>query len=348
MKMTHLGLLAALAPTLLLGGCFESSTSSDDGFAATTGVYAVATDYKTAYALQAIGDSTATTVKEYPDAIGGGVALSAAGGVLYVLNQATGEMQAWKEGSILHDVNVGPSSNPYQVVKAGAKLYVVRNSSSRILVLNENCDSVGAIDLSASANADGNVNPAKAAFVGGKIWILAQRYTASYSFDSGMVILADTGASSKAPRGTTLSATNPMGIAVLGNSVYVASHGGYGSDKDGGYDLFDLTGKHVKSLSRISDGRPSALVAAAGRLWAVAAGAWPAAGVVPVSEDGAEGTPLAGPAAVNDLVTDGTDLWIADRAAGDAHGVWKFAAATGAKASYVKTALPPSYLAVVQ
>ncbi len=348
MLKKHFGLLAALTPAMFLGGCFESSTSSTDDVTETSGIYAAVTDYSS-YAVQSVGDTSAVTLSgDYSTAAGGGLALSSADGILYVMNQATGVLQALKSGSVILEKSVGASSDPCQVVKAGEKLYVIRYLSNNVLILNTSLDSIGAIDLSKSANSEGNVHPAKAAFISGKLWVLAQRTTSSYTYDSGMVIIADTGASSTAPRGVAMPTVNPMGIAVLGSSVYVASHGGYGTDADAGYELFDLSGNYVKNLSKISTGRPSALVVAGGQLWAISNGAWPAATVVSISASGAEGTSLSGPAAAIDLATDGTHLWVADRASGDAHGVWKFNASTGAKSSYVKTSLPPSSLALVK
>ena len=350
LKIHHLALLGGVS---LLGGCFgsdDNSTNSTDSGNGTK-VYAVATDYSN-YAVQSVESGAAAPFKDFANApSGGGLALSSADGVLYIINQKTGELQAWKNSAIQFDVNVGAASNPYQVLKVGNKLYVVRWNCNSLLVLGASKgDSIGSLDLSKSANKEGVVNPAKAAFIGGKLWILAQRMFADYSYDSGMVIVADTGVAT-APRGISLAAKDPQAIAAVGNNVYVASHGTWDTaTADGGFDLFNAaTGAWTKRLSAVAIGKPADLVAVAGNLWAIVyTDAFTTTKVVPVSSEGLQGAAVAGLAAANTLATDGSYLWVSDRAAGDKQAVWKLDGSTGAAISSVKTAYPPAALAIVQ
>lgn len=348
LKIHHLALLGAVS---LLGGCFDSdSPTSPSSDAQPSGVYAVATNYST-YAVQALGSGAAVMFKDFGSEASKGLALSSADGILYIMNQGTGDLQAWKGGSIQFDVNVGATSNPYQALKVGNKLYVVRWNSNKLLVLNaSNGSALDSIDLSKSANNEGAVNPAKAAFIGGKLWILAQRMRADYSYDSGMVIITDTGVAT-APCGIALAAKNPQGIAVVGGNAYVASHGSWdATTADGGFDLFDAaTGAWKKRLTAVSVGKPADLVAVAGNLWAIVyTDAFTTTKVVPVSSEGLQGAAVAGLSAANSLVADNTYLWVSDRAADDKHAVWKLNGSTGAAISSVKTAYPPAALAIVQ
>lgn len=350
LKIHHLALLGGVS---LLGGCFgsdDNSTNSTDSGNGTK-VYAVATDYSN-YAVQSVESGTAAPFKDFANTpSGGGLALSSADGVLYIINQKTGELQAWKNSAIQFDVNVGAASNPYQVLKVGNKLYVVRWNCNNLLVLGASKgDSIGSLDLSKSANKEGVVNPAKAAFIGGKLWILAQRMFTDYSYDSGMVIVADTGVAT-APRGIALAAKDPQAIAAVGSNVYVASHGSWDvTTADGGFDLFNVaTGTWTKRLSAVAIGKPADLVAVAGNLWAIVyTDAYTTTKVVPVSSEGLQGAAVAGLAAANTLATDGSYLWVSDRAAGDKQAVWKLDGSTGAAISSVKTAYPPAALAIVQ
>lgn len=350
LKIHHLTLLGAVS---LLGGCFGSEdNSTNSSNLQPSGVYAVVTpaDYST-YAVQTLGSGSAVTFKDFGSSASSGLALNSADGILYIINQGTGELQAWKDGSIQFDVNVGATSNPYQALKIGSKLYVVRWNSNKLLVLNaSNGSTLDSIDLSKSANREGAVSPAKAAFIGGKLWILAQRYS-SYTYDSGMVIITDTGADT-APRGIALAAKNPQGIAVVGSNVYVASHGSWDTaTADGGFDLFNAaTGAWTKRLTATAVGKPADLVAVAGSLWAIVyTDAYTTTKVVPVSTvDGSQGAAVAGLSAANSLATDGTYLWVSDRAAGDKQAVWKLNGSTGAAISSVKTTYPPTALAIVQ
>ena len=90
-------------------------------------------------------------------------------------------------------------------------------------------------------------------------------------------------------------------------------------------------------------------MAVAGNLWAIVyTDAFTTTKVVPVSSEGLQGAAVAGLAAANTLATDGSYLWVSDRAAGDKQAVWKLDGSTGAAISSVKTAYPPAALAIVQ
>lgn len=352
-------LLLSLLPAVLLAGCFDDAASpvaSEGSTSTEPAVFVVGTNY-TDYSIQKI-TGTALSDVGTEQAAGGGVALDAADGVLYILNQKTSVVSAFKGGiddqeHLVFQKNVGIGTNPYQVAKAASKLYVVRWEANSLLVLNAATgDSVGSIDLSAYANDEGKVKPSAVSFANGHLWILAQGTRSDYSYDMARVIVADTGAT-KASSAISLGLLNPQQMAFLGGKLYVASHGTWDTTTaDGGIEVIDVaTHALEKNLTgKLASNKPNGLVAASGKLWAVvhrnAYGT--VSEVVPVDQaTGAYGTPVTGLSAVWSLASDGSSLWVADRAGSDKHAVVKIAPATGAVLSSVKTALKPAAMTVM-
>lgn len=351
-------LLLSLLPIAGLAGCFSDDANPTTSAPATTepGVFVVGTDY-TSYSIQKI-TGTALSDVGTEAAAGGGVALDVADGVLYILNQKTSVVTAFKGGiqdaaHLVFQKSVGTGTNPYQVAKAGNKLFVVRWETNNLLVLNATTgDSVGSIDLSAYANSEGKVKASAVSFEGGHLWILAQGTRSDYTYDTARVIVADT-AATKASGAITLGLLNPQQMAFLNGKLYVASHGTWDTTTaNGGIETIDMA-THVleKNLTgKLANNKPNGLVAASGKLWAVVFrnDYGTVAHAVPVDPaTGAYGTPVTGLSAVWSLVTDGTNLWAADRADGDKHAVVKVDPVTGAVLSSVKTALPPAAMAVM-
>ncbi len=337
----------------------DSVAGTYDAFLSPTGIvpsiFVVGTNY-TDYSIQKVSGTTVTDVGTEA-ASGGGVALDVADSVLYILNQKTSVVTAFKGGiqdqeHLVFQTSVGTGTNPYQVTKAGNKLFVVRWETNNLLVLNATTgDSVGSIDLSAYANSEGKVKASAVSFEGGNLWILAQGTRSDYSYDTARVIVADTGAT-KASSAISLGLINPQQMAFLNGKLYVVSHGTWDTVSNGGIEVIDVkTHALEKNLTgKLGTDKPYGLVAASGKLWAVvhrdAYGAKSEAVTVdPVT--GAYGTPVTGLSKVWSLATDGTNLWIADRAKGDLHAVVKVDPVTGAVLSSAKTALPPGAMAVM-
>jgi|GEM_PF-2558265 hypothetical protein len=358
-----------ISATLALGAAGIFLSSCDGAGNATASqqagpgpvVFVIATDGSTTYELQRVpADSnvdSATDVENVSDATGWGVALDGGSGVLYVENQNTDEVVAFRDGDksqVLFDVVVGKGTDVYQVLQVGSRLFVDRWNTNSILVLDATSgDSVRSIDLSASVNSDGLVSPSRLAFAGGKLWILAQRIHSDYtSYDSGMVIEVDTGAKA-APRGLTLPTVNPQDLAILGAKIYVASHGSYDATENGGIDRLDLaTGRWEATITgKLGAHKPiNNMVSVGGKLWTVLGLDIYADSSIAVSVDPVSG--LFGPAvgstrAVWGLATDGTSLWLSDKATADQQAVVKLDPATGAVLNRAKTALPPGAMAVL-
>lgn len=321
-------------------------------------VAALYTDYTT-YGVARLVDGAVVDSFAIQGAKGGGAALDASGRTLFVVNQATSAIAAYRDGikdaaHVVFDVNVGKGTNPYQVLQVGSKAYVVRWETNNLLVLNATTgDSVGSIDLSRSASDQGAVKPSKALFAGGKLWVLAQRTRADYTYDSAMLIAVDTGAKI-APRGFVLpGALNPQDLAEIAGKLYVVSHGTWDVEKaNAGVDRFDVaTGKWEATVGGlVSKNKPTGCAAVGGRLWvSVARDAWAAqVELVPFDlSTGALGAPVSGLQAVGPLATASGRLWAGDRAKGDKQAVVEIDPATGTILKSTKTALPPSDLAIL-
>jgi len=347
-------LLLSLLPMALLAGCFEDSGSdsvlnpgSDSGTG--TSVFVVATDYKS-YQVQKIQGTAVSDVYN----VGNDAALSVADGVLYVINRSKAVVTAYRGGiadasHLVFQVSVGTGTNPYQVTKAGGKLYVTRFAVNSLLVLNAaSGDSIGSIDLSAFANADGLVSPVQTEFVDGKLWILAQATTKTWGYDTARVLFADTNAS-RASSGIALKLLNPQNMAVLSGKVYVSSRGTYDTVANAGIEVVDVaTRTREKTLTGpMGYSKTGKLAVASGKLWVVTNGAWPAAEAVPVNlSTGALGTAVGGFPSIANLTSDGSNIWLSDRTDGT-YAVVKIDPLTGAVLSSVKTALKPDAIAVM-
>lgn len=358
-RFAHLGCLLALgAFTGCLSGTVDPVDSSVKPEPAKLTVAALYSDY-TSYGVARLVDGVVVDSFSIQDAKGSGAALGSSGRTLFVINQATGALTAYREGikdraHVVFDVNVGKGTNPYQALQVGSKVYVVRWETNNLLVLNANTgDSIGSVDLSANANDQGAVKPSKALFAGGKLWVLAQRTRADYSYDSAIVVPVDTG-SKVAPRGKVLpGAINPQDLAELGGKLYVVSHGSWDTTKaNGGVDRFDLaTGQWEATIGGlIAKNKPTGCAAVAGKLWiTVARDAW-AAKVELVAFDlstGALGTPVADLQGVGPLAVSGSRLWAGNKASGDKQAVLEIDPTTGAILRSTKTPLPPTDLAIL-
>ncbi|MEN9355512.1 MAG: hypothetical protein RL318_2837, partial [Fibrobacterota bacterium] len=237
-------------------------------------LFVVGTDYSN-YAIQRVqGQSLSDVGTE--DASGGGVALDVADSVLYIINQKSAVITAFKGGiqdqeHYVFQTSVGAGTNPYQVAKAGNKLFVVRWETNNLLVLNATTgDSIGSIDLSAWANSEGKVKASAITFEGGHLWILAQGTRSDYSYDTGRVILADTNAT-KASSAIKLGLLNPQAMAFLNAKLYVVSHGTWDTASNGGIEVIDMaTHTLEKNLTgKLGTNKPYGLVAVNGKLWSV-------------------------------------------------------------------------------
>ncbi|MEK7394896.1 MAG: hypothetical protein AAB214_20240 [Fibrobacterota bacterium] len=362
-RFAHLGCLLAMGA---FSGCLSGTTDPADSAVDTTTkvapskltVAALYSDY-TSYGVARLVDGVVVDSFAIQGAKGSGAVLGASGRTLFVINQATSAITAYRDGindkaHVVFDVNVGKGTNPYQALQVGSKVYVVRWETNNLLVLSAATgDSIGSIDLSANANAEGAVKPSKALFAGGKLWVLAQRTRADYSYDSAIVVAVDT-SSKVAARGVVLpGSVNSQDLAEVAGKLYVVSHGTWDTTQsNAGIDRIDLaTGKWEATIGGLmSKNKPTGCASVAGKLWvAVARDNW-ASKVELVNFDlstGALGAPVAGLQGVGPLAVSGSRLWAGNKASGDKQAVVEIDPLTGIVLQSTKTPLPPTDLAIL-
>ncbi|HQF54131.1 MAG TPA: hypothetical protein PK208_03330 [Fibrobacteria bacterium] len=342
---------------LLLGGCLQDSEQVGKSDDLRPAVMAVYTDYKS-YGVARIVEGAVTDSFAVQDAAGFGATIDAFSRVLYVTNQGTGTVTAFRNGvndadHAIFDISVGKGTNPYQVLQVGSRLFVARWEKNNILVLDAATgDSVRSIDLSANANDEGAVRPCKLEFAGGKLWVLAQGVRSDYTYDSAIAVPVDTGAS-KAERGIVLPSRNPVAMSVVGEKLYVVSQGSYDTVANAGVERIDLATRKWEATvgGLMGSNKPRACAYAGGRMFlAVMRDKWGTTSeLVPFDlATGAMGTPVPGLSAVWSVVSNSSTIWVADRAKSDKHSVAEIDPATATVVRTTKTPLPPAALAILK
>lgn len=147
--------------------------------------------------------------------------------------------------------SVGNGSNPQDIEFASAqKAYVSRNNSTSVLIVDpRDGSSLGEIDLSAFADADGLPELAEMALVGTRLYVACQRldrdagWVASESFIAAVDIatdqVVDWDSTQEGVQGLKLQSVNPGNLIALASRLYVAQTGQYGV-ADGGVEVVDL------------------------------------------------------------------------------------------------------------
>lgn len=265
--------------------------------------------------------------------------------------------------------SVGNGSNPQDIEFASPqKAYVSRNNSTSVLIVDpRDGSSLGEIDLSAFADADGLPELAEMALVGSRLYVACQRldrdagWVASESFlvavDIATDQVVDWDPTQDGVQGLKLQSVNPGNLIALGSRLFVAQTGQYGV-ADGGVEVVDLDagrslGLAVSEADLQGDITALALVSPA-KGYAVVSAADFSNSVRPLDlGTGQVGAPLEGHSGgyTPDIEVDGGRLLVADRGSfsdpGRA-GLLVYDAATGQLvAGPISVGLPPSSIAVL-
>ncbi|MBM3280007.1 MAG: hypothetical protein FJY95_18320 [Candidatus Handelsmanbacteria bacterium] len=155
--------------------------------------------------------------------------------------------------------SVGNGSNPQDLEFASQrKAYVSRhNSASLLLVDPRSGDSLGEIDLSAFADADGLPEPAEMALVGDRLYVACQRLDRNAGWVASQSVLAvidintdqlvDWDSGQEGVQGLALQIDNPGNLIGMGGKLYVGQTGQYGV-ADGGVEMVDLASGRSEGL----------------------------------------------------------------------------------------------------
>ena len=353
--MRMVALVAAVAACAV--GCDKKTT--DPGSDGVASAFVYMTDYQSA----ALGTFTPGDSAVHVLPLGGlhtDVALTSEGGRVYVIERFG------KDGVIVLDADspevplanysVGNGTNPQDLVldTDGTRAYVTRLHTPNLLVVDAaSGDSVGTVDLSAYADADGAPEMSDIVHDDDGVAVLLQRLDTSGPWwspaDAGLVVKLTGGS---VAYGVTLTIQNPEAMIGTDGTLYVVG-GAWGDPATTGIDRVDMG---ARTATRITEGsalrgHPAkiAKVDGANRAWVVVAQAWPMGAVYQIDlATGAVTDSLAGVVSPSGIAIDDENrLIVCDRNA-DAPALFVFDAVTGERVQGpIDTPLPPDLVVMV-
>jgi hypothetical protein len=266
--------------------------------------------------------------------------------------------------------SVGNGANPHDIeIVAPDKAYVTLYATATLLIVDpRDGTQLGEIDLSAFADGDGLPEASQIVRVGERLYLSCQRLDrdngwvpADISYlivvDIASDALVDVDPAADGVQGIALAATNPNGLAVVGDRIVVSGVAGFG-DRTGGVEIVDTASNRslglIVSEEDLGGDITAMVVVDQNRGYAVVADENFANGVRPFDlQSGAVGAPLENLSGgfIPSLATDGERLIVPDRGSfdnPDAAGLKLYSAATGAfLGGPVNTGLPPSNIVVL-
>lgn len=141
-----------------------------------------------------------------------------------------------------HEIDIEGGPNPHDLAFAAGKGYISLYNDVGILVFNPSTYEVlDIIDLTEWGDSDGDPNVSNLLVSGGKLYASVQRVDYNTGFtplDPGYVLEIDP-ATDTVSRAFSLTGTNATSLYVDGDTLWVATPGGYGV-ADGGIETVDL------------------------------------------------------------------------------------------------------------
>ena len=319
------------------------------------------TDYFSQAVLGTFGVGQTTVTNVNLPSLHTDVALRAYSGKLYVIERwgkdAVTVLDPNAPNAPLANYSVGNASNPYDLVfESEAKAYVMRYERKNLLVINPaNGDSLGTVDLSSFADADGNTEIAGGVLVDTTLYVILQMLDRSGTYwvpaGLGKVVMVNT-KTNQVTGSITLTIDDPDRIIAHGSKLYVTG-GDYSDFSKTGVDTINLA---THTAGRLTEGlalggRPTYMAFASGDsvAWLVTPQTWPTGKVYKIRlATGAIADSLAelvSPASL--AISSDNEILVADRNEAGA-GVFVFNAATGAKVQGpISTPVPPDAVAFV-
>ena len=147
--------------------------------------------------------------------------------------------------------SVGNGTNPQDIAFVSeTKAYVARYGSERLLVVNPATgDSLGSVDLSSAADADGLPEVVFLTIFKGRLYATCQRLHQFEPTDRSEIVVVDIDTDESVDldpaqdgvQGIVLQAKNPFGGQVrVGPKLYLSCAGSFGDLSDGGIEVVDL------------------------------------------------------------------------------------------------------------
>ena len=339
---------------------------------AESGLFVVTTDYSTgstAFLAAGASEAEVNLLGIHSDAVG-----HYHDGRVYVVNRlGQDNILVLDEGDLRTPVaqfSVGNGANPHDIeIVAPGKAYVSLYDRASLLIVDPRDGAeLGAIDLSAFADADGLPEVSQIVRVGERLYLSCQRLDrdggwgpAGISYliavDLATDTLVDVDPDAEGVQGIPLSAANPNSMAVSGKRIAVGVVVNFG-DRSGGVEIVDTAANRSLGLAvseeDLGGDITSMVLVDTDRGYAVVADENFANSVLPFDlSSGSAGAPLENISGgfVPSLAVDGDRLIVADRGSfddPDSAGLKFYDAATGAfLRGPVDTGLPPSSIVVL-
>ncbi len=176
-------------------------------------------------------------------------------GHLYVINRFNADnilvLDPDDLATPVRQFSVGNGTNPQDIAFVSeTKAYVARYGSDRLLVVNPATgDSLGSVDLSFAADADGLPEVAFLTIFKGRLYATCQRLYQFAPTDRSEVVVVDVDTDTSVDldqeqdgiQGIVLQARNPAGGQVrVGPKLYLSCAGSFGDLSDGGIEVVNL------------------------------------------------------------------------------------------------------------
>jgi len=184
-------------------------------------------------------------------------AARASGGRVYIVNRFQADniqtLDPSRDFATVSQCSTGNGSNPHDIaLVSSTKGYVTRYGFTTLLIVNPSVGAdcagftLGSVDLSQFADADGIPEMDQMAIVNGKLYVSLQRLNRNDAFapaGPGMIAIIDT-ATDKVGGQITLSGENPFGETkglIVDNGTLVIGEAGRLGVNDGGIERVDFT-----------------------------------------------------------------------------------------------------------
>lgn len=248
--------------------------------------------------------------------------------------------------------SVGNGMNPQDMVFADDRAYVLRHNAPNILVINPATgDSVGSVDLSSVADADGIPEMVDGMIIGNTLYVVCQLLDQTQWFSPtgpGKVVAVNT-ANGAIESVCNLTIENPEAIIEQNGTLYVTG-GSWYDHTAAGVDAIEI-GQTQSSRLVVGTslaGRPTSIVPAGSQneAWIAVSQTWPNGAVYGINlTTGAVVDSLAGLGSPAQLVRSGNALIVSDRGE-TTSGIYVFDATSGdLMENRITTPLPPDALA---
>lgn len=322
-KRTSLLALPAVALLALLAGCDDTTSTpvADPGKAGD--VYVIGQKYGGggSSSLDRIRDGALSSVALAKIPAHSNTGIAADGGIVFFLDKTLGVVTGFANGdpsNVVLDLNVGASSNPYDVAVLSGKAWIARYESASLLAVDLATGKASdSIDLSSYGNGKAPV-PNMMAVVrwNSKLVVPVQRQDADFiAADTSLVLIIDP-TTRKVEQRIALPFGNVYDVDLRGDFLALGCIGGWDSNTNGGLAIVNLaTATVTKSIpATVLEGDPTTVAFTADDVvWTTIDQSYPNSRARSVTLSTSKpGALFEAASAAADVAFDGRDVWVAN------------------------------------